>query len=263
MRAVLCSRVGCSVSLGGFPPRLLPCAMISLSLTHKSAHKHPFPSLWMNGNGLRGRMEQDRNSSCVWDVSGVVCSACSPKDFSPRFPLAISQQREFPLPLPKIQLGLLQGTCRPAVITVSPHVHQLLWSSHGAILPSTCLGHQGCAGLISRGGGDPADLSRLLHCSCDIPCPGGIFLALTSCIFNRLGFGLSSCGILGAQRAASSSEMWLGGESGPQGRGLCREAEPVSPVTGRVLIFTENTSAPQGIFWLCRCGHRVILAKEG
>lgn len=39
--------------------------------------------------------------------------------------------------------------------------------------------------------------------------------------------------------------------------------EPVSLVTGRVLIFTGNILAPQGIFWLCRDGHRVFLAKEG
>lgn len=154
----------------------------------------------MNGNGLSGRPGQGRNSSCVWDVNGVVCLPCSPTALPPRFPLALSQQREFPLPLPKIQLGLLQGTCRPALITVSPHVHQVLWFSLGAILPSTCLGDWGCAALISRGGGgDSADLSHLLHCPDDIPCPGGIFHALTLCIFNRLGFGLSSWGFGGSE----------------------------------------------------------------
>lgn len=128
---MLCFRVGCSASLAGFPPGLLSltfCASASLA-----------QCLWINANGLSGKLGQGTNRSCVWDGNGVVCLACSPRALPPRFPLALSQRREFPLPLPEIQLGLLQGMCRSAVIAVSPHVHQVLWSSLGAILPSTCL----------------------------------------------------------------------------------------------------------------------------
>lgn len=53
------------------------------------------------------------------------------------------------------------------------------------------------------------------------------------------------------------------GDWSPGERSVEGGREPVSPVTGRVLIFTGNTLASQGIFWLCRCGHRVFLAKEG